>query len=733
MVQIGSSSTSQGRHLNNIRPQANSEIQEAAVRGLISRLIPAKQGSIKVSINPQLSSKFKDVFTVTSNGNILRISANSGVAASWGLHHYLKYFCNCHVSWSGDQLKLPEIWPKVNLTIQSNDRFRYYQNVCTASYSMVWWKWSRWEREIDWMALNGINLPLAFNGQEEIFKRTYLKLGLNQTHLDEYFTGPAFLAWGRMGNVQSWGGPLPMNWHVQQVALQHKILARMRQFGMTPVLPGFSGHIPPGMKKKFPTANITHFSGWGNFNKSYGTYFLEPIDPLFLKVATIFTKELISEYGTDHIYNIDLYNELPPPSSSLDYLSKTSEAVYTSLISTDPKAIWLTQGWMFFSDFSFWKSAQAKAFLTAVPQGRMLILDLAAEVYPQYPRFNSFYGQPFIWCMLHNYGGVLGMYGMIDNVNKGPFVARKFPNTSMVGTGISPEGINQNYVMYDFMNEMSWRSQPMDLDKWFVEYNNRRYGFNSSKIDKAWKLLKGSVYNCTTHLRDHGKYIMVKRPDLRKQPLTWYNVNDVFAVWKLFVRSNNTNAVETFRYDLVDVTRQSLQIIFAAKYKQMMASYRAKSLHDLQVQSGELLDVLVDLETILATNKHFLLGTWVQSARSMSDDVKEQDFYEMNAKNQISLWGPDGQIMDYAVKQWSGVAIDTGLHVRPNLFSDIYISAISGQDGGYSLTLLISSVKSGKNFPSKFYRAKVFNEAEKPFSLNMKHYPYFNTRYYYLF
>lgn len=74
-------------------------------------------------------------------------------------------------------------------------RFRYYQNVCTVSYSMVWWGWQRWQREIDWMALNGINLPLAFTGQEAIWHRLYTKMGLTQAELDEHFVGPAFLAW----------------------------------------------------------------------------------------------------------------------------------------------------------------------------------------------------------------------------------------------------------------------------------------------------------------------------------------------------------------------------------------------------------------------------------------------------------------------------------------------------------------------------------------------------------
>ena len=74
-------------------------------------------------------------------------------------------------------------------------RFRYYQNVCTVSYSSAWWQWPRWQREIDWMAMNGINLPLAFMGQEAIWQRVYLSLGLDQQDVDQHFAGPAFLAW----------------------------------------------------------------------------------------------------------------------------------------------------------------------------------------------------------------------------------------------------------------------------------------------------------------------------------------------------------------------------------------------------------------------------------------------------------------------------------------------------------------------------------------------------------
>lgn len=39
--------------------------------------------------------------------------------------------------------------------------------------SFVWWDWERWQKEIDWMALQGINLPLAFTGQESIWQKVF--------------------------------------------------------------------------------------------------------------------------------------------------------------------------------------------------------------------------------------------------------------------------------------------------------------------------------------------------------------------------------------------------------------------------------------------------------------------------------------------------------------------------------------------------------------------------------
>jgi alpha-N-acetylglucosaminidase len=182
-----------------------------------------------------------------------------------GVYWYLKYYCNASVSWgeegSGDNVAfldradapLPAV-RDAPVRRASAVPLRYYMNVCTNSYSMAFWNWARWEREIDWMALNGINFPLSFTAAEYINRELFLELGVARRDLDAFFSGPAFLAWHRMGNLRAWAGPLTDEWIDGQAALQRQILARQRELGMVSVLPGFAGFVPEALKwRSIPT------------------------------------------------------------------------------------------------------------------------------------------------------------------------------------------------------------------------------------------------------------------------------------------------------------------------------------------------------------------------------------------------------------------------------------------------------------------------------------------------
>ena len=47
-----------------------------------------------------------------------------------------------------------------------------------------------------------------------------------------------------------------------QYDLQISILAAMRLYGMTPVLPGFAGHVPSGFKRVLPNSKFTNSKDW---------------------------------------------------------------------------------------------------------------------------------------------------------------------------------------------------------------------------------------------------------------------------------------------------------------------------------------------------------------------------------------------------------------------------------------------------------------------------------------
>ncbi|KAG9434718.1 alpha-N-acetylglucosaminidase isoform X1 [Apis mellifera carnica] len=657
--------------LSHIRPRISSEEQANAAAGVVERLLgPERAKNFVMMVNPNFTSPGKDSFLIKKNSmGQVEILGTSGVVAAWGLHYYLKTYCNVHISWEGNQVELPDILPDVRVKISSNDRFRYYQNVCTLGYTSAWWQWEDWEKNIDWMALNGINLALAFTGQEAIWQKVYLRLNFTMEEINEHFGGPGFLPWSRMGNMRGFGGPLNSNWHDKSIRLQHRILERMRALGIIPVLPAFAGHVPRALLKLFPKANVTKSAVWNNFSDKYCCpYLLEPTDPLFKQIGQQFLKTYIEEFGTDHVYNCDTFNENEPYTSELKFLRNIGHSIFEAMNSVDSKAIWLMQGWLFYHDSVFWTEPRTRTFLTSVPLGRMIVLDLQSEQFPQYKRLNSYYGQPFIWCMLHNFGGTLGMFGSAEIINHRVFEARNMNGSTMVGTGLTPEGINQNYVIYELMNEMAYRKKPVNLDKWFENFANRRYGDikGNEHTVTAWKGFKNTVYNFSDTRRIRGKYVITIRPNLN-----FFHGDGIIKM--------HLSTTESFNKKNIDLFKQNAKLLLA---------------------------LFDDLEEILASSEDFLLGKWLKMAKDLATDDEEEILYEYNARNQITLWGPLGEIRDYANKQWSGIVAD---YFKPRW--------------AIFLNELETSLTTGTRVNTTRINKRIFENVEKAFTFSRKIYP----------
>ena len=271
-------------------------------KSVIRRLIGDRVNEIRFHHIP--AEDGLDSFEIVSKNGKLQIGGSSTVAICYGFNTYLKDACNSMVTWSGKNLNIPVKWPEYEKKQSSPYKFRYYLNVCTFGYTTPYWDWSRWEKELDWMALHGINMPLASVASEAIAEKVWLKLGLKKNEIREFFTGPAHLPWHRMGNLNSWDGPLSDTWQENQLKLQHRIIDRMRELGFDPIAPAFAGFVPEAFMEKHPELKFKHMK-WGGFSERNNAFVLPPDSPLFEKIGAMFIQEWEKEFGKNTYYLSD--------------------------------------------------------------------------------------------------------------------------------------------------------------------------------------------------------------------------------------------------------------------------------------------------------------------------------------------------------------------------------------------------------------------------------------------
>lgn len=172
--------------------QANDNTRQAM--DLAQRLSPVL--AAKVEFHQIDAEQRRDVFTLESRGGKVAIGGNNAGAMAVGLNRYLNRYCKTTVSWYADvPLQLPKVLPDVPAAERVTARVpqRFFLNYCTWGYTMPFWQWRDWERFIDWMALNGVNLPLAITGQEAVWYNVWTRLGMSDKQVRDYFTGPAYL------------------------------------------------------------------------------------------------------------------------------------------------------------------------------------------------------------------------------------------------------------------------------------------------------------------------------------------------------------------------------------------------------------------------------------------------------------------------------------------------------------------------------------------------------------
>lgn len=633
------------------------------VNGLLERI---DSGASKKFII-QVKKGQSDFFELDQKGDKVVIRGNNYVNIATGLNWYLKYYAGIHLSWNGMTAKLPESLPKVSTPVrkETNLSLRYDFNYCTYSYTMAFWDWERWEKEIDWMALHGINLPLAVVGQECVWKNMLEKLGYTKEEINKFIAGPAFLAWWAMNNLEGWGDPNPDSWYTQQEALQKKILKRMREYGIEPVFPGYSGMVPHDANKKLGL-NVTEPALWNGFTRPA---FLLPTDSRFNEIASLYYKELEKLFGKANYYSMDPFHELED-AGSVDF-DAAGKAVLKAMKDVNPKATWVIQGWT---------ENPRPEMIKNLNNGDILILDLFSECRPMWgipsiwKREKGYEQHDWLFCMIENFGGNVGLHGRMDQLLNNFYLTKNNPLAAhLKGIGLTMEGSENNPVMFELMCELPWRPEKFTKEEWLKDYLFARYGVRDEKITQAWGILADGIYNCPFGNNQQGPHesIFCGRPGLNNfQASSWskmqnyYDPTSTEAAARLMLEvADKYKGNNNFEYDLVDIVRQSLSDRGRIVYNQTIADFKSFDKKSFAAHSQEFLNILLAQNRLLGTRSEFRVGRWIEQARNLGTTPEEKDLYEWNARVQITTWGNrvcanDGGLRDYAHKEWNGLLKD---------------------------------------------------------------------------
>ncbi len=628
------------------------------VKGVIGRTIGEEYiEQFELRLDRRLK---EDYFSVASLKDKIILTSNSGVGLASAFNCYLKEVCGCHISRFGNQVKLPKNLPRVTGKIDRTTTFkhRYAYNYCTHSYSMAFWNEEQWQKEIDFLAMSGVNLVLDILGMEEVYRRFLTKLGYRHREIKNFITGPSYYAWFYMGNVCGIGGPVHDNFFYEKCQMARRNHRRMQALGMNIVLQAYTGMVPCDINKKDRDIPTVEQGKWKGIEQPL---IVSPDSSYYVKLSKLFYECQKEVFGDiTHYYAGDIGHE----GGKLN--KKTAKDSYTnvmdSLLSFDKDAMWIVQCWAMNPNKLFTKSVKDYR------ENHIIMLDLNTEKIDH--NANNFsrlakYGN--VLCgLLNNFGGRNGLYGDITKIPNMVKNASKRPNFK--GIALTSESTNVNPIVTDIFFSTIWESID-DVKEWTKNYATRRYGKENEHIGECMEILLKTVYGTDNGPLSFGatETMACRRPlDAENKMFTAratikvpYSNDEFNKAVSLFLKDfDKFKDNECYIYDAVDLLRQSICNELTPLVKKTVSAYKSKD-YLICLEYGEkLLSLLDTLDRVLLNSKDFSYSSYIAPVKEYTDKLDDftRELYMINAKALITTWYcrllcDDGNLHDYAHRQ----------------------------------------------------------------------------------
>ncbi len=692
-----------------------------ALAGLVSRVLGDKYNDwFEFDVKENTKNDY-DYFEISGGGSAkVKIVGNDGVAIASGLNHYLKYYCNVNVSQQTKQVAMPASAPKVDKTIRKQTvcEVRYAYNYCTLSYTMQFYGYNEWQKELDYLMLSGVNVILDTTASEALWVAYLQQYGYTAQEAIDFVCGYAFKAWWLMGNLENYGGSVGDQWMYDTLEMARVNQRYMTVMGCMPCLNIFAGTLPTNFAVKADAAltqmgfanvkdYMTSTGGWCGFTRPYA---MNTTFPGFEKMTIDFYEtqnnlygQITDYYAGDFLHEISGGFQLDPAFDK----ANMSRTVLDYLLDENDEACWIMQSW--------WENPlpEVVAGFGEDREDHVLMLDLAAVQDPRWQKTDRFGGKEFggsgwVYCMLDNYGGRTGMHGAFNTIVTGLLKAYKEAK-HFKGIGITPEGTEENPASYDFYWEMAW----MSLDdvpagqttanfakdyiaKWVENYAKRRYGTDSQNVIDAWKLLSTSVYGKKTVDNTSTNGIITSYPHFFEsdgKTIAFgggyyhvpYNEADLERATNMMLKDFDAlKDKETYVYDVCDMMCQLLTNSSTVYFDKMGQAILDNDRDAFTCYKAKYLRCIELIDEVTACVDDTMLGNWVGRIDDWVNDERTGDYadYDVdtmkyNTLTLITTWASHASLVGYANREYSGLMNDYYLKIWSE-----YLNRIDGKAVG---------------------------------------------------
>ncbi len=647
--------------------------------GVVERYTPQVKKLVTFSKDAQADNQI----TIAKQGNGICVTASDTRRMVAGYGWYLRNIANVHFSWNGDRLEMPIPMPapKEPVTVESPWKINFAYNYCTLSYTAAFWDWTRWQKEIDFLALNGFTHALVTAGLEKTWQHFLAGLDYPADRIARFIPSPAYAAWWNMGNLEGFGGPLTKNLIDGEARMGRQIVSRMKALGLVPVLQGYVGFVPADFHQtvKIDGLKVVEQGEWVGFKRPA---VVDPTCAAFPKLAEGWYKALHKVYGTStSVYGGDLFHEGGRHGDI--NVTQAAESVQKAMLQASPNSKWVLQAW---------GGNPSGALLQGTKPDQTFVLQLSKNMQKDGAKHLRTFGEtPWVWCELANFGGNTGMYGGFPLLLHLGSSLKPYLDKHLMGMGILSEGVETNPLHYELFFDRMWTLDDIDQQSWLKSYALKRYGATPKEIVEALNLLADSIYSPVRNQEGCTETIICARPGWNvNKASTWstggiyYDVSKIASAAEKYLAAATANPQllkqETFIYDLVDINRQLLADTFYFQVKKVKAAFDMKNASLYKKEAEFALGMIARMDALLATDRQFLFGVWLNRALDKGKTAEEKALMEVSAKRLVTTWidrAPQS-LNDYSNRQWAGLVKDF-YQPRWKIFFEEQLLALEGK------------------------------------------------------